>query len=107
MGGRGRVLRASLGAVLFMAFIWFLFVGVLAHRVIKKTTITTKSSELLKLIGTKRLGVQFNCDPYYVSKRRVPNGPNPIHNRCILRIFLHKTRCISHKHSCMCIFECG
>ncbi|KAG5527369.1 hypothetical protein RHGRI_028305 [Rhododendron griersonianum] len=80
MGGRGRVLRASLGAVLFMAFSWFLFVGVLAHRGIKKTTITSKSSELLKLIGTERHGVQFDCDPYYVSKRRVPNGPNPIHN---------------------------
>lgn len=100
MGGRGRVLRASLGAVLFMAFIWFLFVGVLAHRVVKKTTITTKSSELLKLIGTERHGVKFDCDPYYVSKRRVPNGPNPIHNRYILRIFMHK-------HTCMCIFECG
>ncbi|KAF7130816.1 hypothetical protein RHSIM_Rhsim10G0029300 [Rhododendron simsii] len=84
MGGRGRVLRASLGAVLFMAFIWFLFVGVLAHRVIKKTTITTKSSELLKLIGTERHGVKFDCDPYNVSKRRVPNGPNPIHNRKIM-----------------------
>lgn len=100
MGGRGRVLRASLVAVIFMAFIWFLFVGVLAHRV-KTTTITAKSSELLKLIGTKRYGVQFDCDPYYVSKRRVPNGPDPIHNRCILRIFMHITQTHMHVYFCL------
>jgi len=82
MGGRGRVLRASLGAVLFMGFIWFLFVGVLANHAMKTTTITAKSSELLKLIGTERHhSVRLDCDPYYVSKRRVPNGPDPIHNR--------------------------
>ncbi|PSR87624.1 CLE25p like [Actinidia chinensis var. chinensis] len=86
MGGRGRFLRASQGAVLLMGFFWFLFIGVVASRAMRTTTITimptVKSSELLKLIGTQRHAVhRWDLDPNYVSKRRVPNGPDPIHNR--------------------------
>ncbi|CAL5369995.1 unnamed protein product [Camellia sinensis] len=86
MGGRGRVLRALLGAVFFMGFIWFLFVGVLASRVTRTTTTTihestAKSDELLKLIAKERQVGHWDLDPNYESKRRVPNGPDPIHNR--------------------------
>ncbi|KAL7232444.1 hypothetical protein ACSBR2_010466 [Camellia fascicularis] len=86
MGGRGRVLRALLGAVFFMGFIWFLFVGVLASRVSRTTTTTihestAKSDELLKLIAKERQVGHWDLDPNYESKRRVPNGPDPIHNR--------------------------
>ncbi|GMP29088.1 hypothetical protein CsSME_00004354 [Camellia sinensis var. sinensis] len=86
MGGGGRVLRALLGAVFFMGFIWFLFVGVLASRVTRTTTTTihestAKSDELLKLIAKERQVGHWDLDPNYESKRRVPNGPDPIHNR--------------------------
>ncbi|KAA8530294.1 hypothetical protein F0562_005003 [Nyssa sinensis] len=84
MGGRGKVLSASIGAVSFMAFIWFLFVGVLSNWETKTTTVTipsTSNPKLLKLIGTERHAVYRDLDLNYVSKRRVPNGPDPIHNR--------------------------
>ncbi|KAK9272714.1 hypothetical protein L1049_003091 [Liquidambar formosana] len=87
-GGGVRVLRTLFGALVFVGFIWFLFVGILANRVSTKTTtatITTIPSTLnfkhLKLIGRERHSAHKDLDLNYVSKRRVPNGPDPIHNR--------------------------
>lgn len=84
MGGSGRVLKALFGFLLLVGFIWFLFVGILANRATKTTTIRISSSEIFKhskLIGGQRLAVHQDLDLNYVSKRRVPNGPDPIHNR--------------------------
>ncbi|XAR51797.1 hypothetical protein NMG60_11006534 [Bertholletia excelsa] len=83
MSSKGRALKTSLGAVLAMGFIWFLFVGVLSSRMTETTAIRSQSTtkpELLKLIGNKQFG-HWDLDPNYASKRRVPNGPDPIHNR--------------------------
>ncbi|XP_059642797.1 CLAVATA3/ESR (CLE)-related protein 25 [Cornus florida] len=78
--GSNHTLITSLGVVVLMGFICFLLVAnIVANRATKTATITTipstTNSDVLKLIGTKRPAV------YYVSKRRVPNGPDPIHNR--------------------------
>ncbi|CAK9170012.1 unnamed protein product [Ilex paraguariensis] len=84
MGGSGRISKASLGVVLFVGFLWCLFVGILANQTTKTTSIpipSTPNFKLLKMIGTQRLVVHQGLDLNYVSKRRVPNGPDPIHNR--------------------------
>ncbi|KAL6960679.1 hypothetical protein U1Q18_038443 [Sarracenia purpurea var. burkii] len=106
-GGRGRVvLRDSLGAVLFVCFIWFLFVGALADRMTRTTRITIQpapKSELQKMIETEKHGVRWDLDPNYVSKRRVPNGPDPIHNRYVylLDLFAQTHACNTHNYTHM------
>ncbi|EEF44973.1 CLE25, putative [Ricinus communis] len=85
MGSGGRVLRALFGAVVFMGVICFLSVGILANRVTKltarSTVLSTGSFEHWRMIGRGRHHIHQNLDLNYVSKRRVPNGPDPIHNR--------------------------
>ncbi|XP_052194989.1 CLAVATA3/ESR (CLE)-related protein 25 isoform X1 [Diospyros lotus] len=86
MGARGRVsMIASVAIVLFMGFVWFLFVAVAASRMTTRTALTaqsTKKAELLKLIETEKEAVRdWDLDPYSASNRKVPNGPDPIHNR--------------------------
>ncbi|CAK9162854.1 unnamed protein product [Ilex paraguariensis] len=86
MGGRRTISKASLVAILFVGFIWFLFVGILGKQVTKTSSnsiaVSSKGNfKLLKLIGTERLSVHQKFDLNYVSKRRVPNGPDPLHNR--------------------------
>ena len=101
MGTRGKaLLRFFLGVVLFSVASWLLLVGIAANRAAEKTTTvtvrattTSPSSEMLKhwkWNGRERSGF-FHFDKnhlIYVSKRRVPNGPDPIHNRYIFSTFL-------------------
>ncbi|KAJ6866686.1 CLAVATA3/ESR (CLE)-related protein 25 [Populus alba x Populus x berolinensis] len=85
MGRGGRILRALLGAVLFWGVIWFLYVGILPNHA---TTLMPRigvpaagTFQHLKLSGRESHLIRHDMDPNYVSKRRVPNGPDPIHNR--------------------------
>jgi hypothetical protein len=96
MGRGGRILRALLGAVIFWGVIWFLYVGILPNHA---TTLMARirvpaagTFQHLKLSGRESHLIRHDMDLNYVSKRRVPNGPDPIHNRCILlySMFLEK-----------------
>ncbi|KAK4603909.1 hypothetical protein RGQ29_012425 [Quercus rubra] len=84
MASNGRVFRATFGALVFVGVIWFITVGILANRASKRSTITVQSSQIFKywkLIAREKHAVQWDFNLNYVSKRRVPNGPDPIHNR--------------------------
>lgn len=86
MVGSGRLFRALFGTLLFVGVIWFLTVGILANHASKTSTITVRSTEIFKywkLIGREKRVVHWASDLNYVSRRRVPNGPDPIHNRYI------------------------
>ncbi|GAB4832187.1 hypothetical protein Ancab_006204 [Ancistrocladus abbreviatus] len=77
-----RLLRTSLGTLLLVGFTWFLLIGILAN----KTTAGSAAISLRKLKHVKSIArvensVHLAPDVVYVSKRRVPNGPDPIHNR--------------------------
>ncbi|XP_020554941.1 CLAVATA3/ESR (CLE)-related protein 25 [Sesamum indicum] len=83
MGSRRRVVCIALS----VSLLWFLLVLSLADRsngrdATMTTVPSTASVKFLKPIETGKSGVRdrnfnLNC----VSKRRVPNGPDPIHNR--------------------------
>ncbi|KAL7261011.1 hypothetical protein ACSBR1_006637 [Camellia fascicularis] len=85
MGSSGRAVKAVFGSLVLVGFIWLLLVGV-SH---SKTRETNTSSWLggrfkrLETIGSEKLDVQPRSDLNFMSKRRVPNGPDPIHNRRI------------------------
>ncbi|CAN0857576.1 CLAVATA3/ESR (CLE)-related protein 25 [Linum grandiflorum] len=61
--------------VLLLGIIWFLYVGVVAsHAANRKLQRNAVASSTGKHHSHQKL------DLHYVSKRRVPNGPDPIHN---------------------------
>ncbi|XP_043724709.1 CLAVATA3/ESR (CLE)-related protein 25 [Telopea speciosissima] len=87
MGCAGiKSLRVFLVSLVFVGFIGFLLVEIQASsggNSKTKTTITssTASFKQLELIGTYAPVVHPDLDLNYMSKRQVPNGPDPIHNR--------------------------
>ncbi|XP_042501355.1 CLAVATA3/ESR (CLE)-related protein 25-like [Macadamia integrifolia] len=84
MGCGGGSLRVFLISLVFVSFIGFLLVEVQGSGGSKTKTITTSptgSFKQLELIGTNGPVVHTDVDINYMSKRRVPNGPDPIHNR--------------------------
>nr|QLJ82593.1 clavata3/endosperm 25 [Panax ginseng] len=84
MVGSGRVSGGSVGVVLLVGVLFFLFIGIISCQTRQMATITvpsTGSFELLKPIEKQRRAGHRHFDLNYVSKRRVPNGPDPIHNR--------------------------
>ncbi|CAN6572122.1 unnamed protein product [Malus baccata var. baccata] len=85
MESRRKVLRALLGALLLLVVFWFFLAGILVNRSAeKKPTVTVSSTKIFKhwkLIGREKHTVVWDSTFIYVSKRRVPNGPDPIHNR--------------------------
>lgn len=76
--------KAWFGAVVVVGFILILLIGTLEsggnrEKMEEKLTATFSSMEVLdreKFFDPK-------SDLNYTSKRRVPNGPDPIHNRCV------------------------
>ncbi|EOA25615.1 hypothetical protein CARUB_v10018963mg [Capsella rubella] len=70
MGGNG--IRALVGAVLYLGMIVFLLVGILAN-----SASSVPSTEKVKTLRFSGKDVNL----FHVSKRKVPNGPDPIHNR--------------------------
>uniref|UniRef100_A0A6N2LPE7 Uncharacterized protein n=1 Tax=Salix viminalis TaxID=40686 RepID=A0A6N2LPE7_SALVM len=85
MGRGGRILRALFGAAIFWGVIRFMYVGILpSHATTLMASIRVPSAgafKHLKLSGGESHLVRHDMDLNYVSKRRVPNGPDPIHNR--------------------------
>ncbi|RVW46456.1 CLAVATA3/ESR (CLE)-related protein 25 [Vitis vinifera] len=83
MGDRSRVLRILFGALIFVGLIWFSYVGVIANQATKPviTISSTGNFKHMKLMHA----VHQDWDLNYVSKRRVPNGPDPIHNRSLVK----------------------
>ncbi|KAJ7970927.1 CLAVATA3/ESR (CLE)-related protein 25 [Quillaja saponaria] len=75
--GGGRSIRVFFGALVFLGVICFMFLAIPVKAEIK-TTIEVPSHGIFKFIGRER---HQNFEWMYVSKRRVPNGPDPIHNR--------------------------
>lgn len=76
------VLRALFGATALVLFIGFLFVEIVRSGATTTTATRTRGSfKELKVIGRDGPDLHPGSDPNYTSKRRVPNGPDPIHNR--------------------------
>ncbi|CAK9308941.1 unnamed protein product [Citrullus colocynthis] len=71
-------LRSLFGAFLFLGIIWFSFIGVIDNA----SPASRRATDMQwKLIGREKHVFHWHSDFYSVSKRRVPNGPDPIHNR--------------------------
>jgi hypothetical protein len=70
MGGNG--IRALVGVIASLGLIVFLLVGILAN-----SAPSVPSSENVKTLRFSGKDVNL----FHVSKRKVPNGPDPIHNR--------------------------
>ncbi|KAF8399373.1 hypothetical protein HHK36_015238 [Tetracentron sinense] len=84
MGSSGGFSKALFGALAFMSFIWLLSVAILASGGTKTITVTASSTgnfKPLEVLGRERPVVHRDLDINYNSKRKVPNGPDPIHNR--------------------------
>ena len=99
MGRGGRALRFLFGVTVLVGVIWLLFVCTIVNHA---TTITksimvssTRDFKHQEFVGQERLNSHQDFHLKHVSKRRVPNGPDPIHNRYI---FLYQI-------TCTCIFS--
>ncbi|CAK9154452.1 unnamed protein product [Ilex paraguariensis] len=81
MGCNGRSFKALFGVLLaLLGFIWFFLVGFTEATAI----LIPRPAGSFKHIterGGKKSGVHQVTDLNYMSKRKVPNGPDPIHNR--------------------------
>lgn len=87
---RGGLLKALFGALAFVGFVWLLLGGEILESAGKTKTTTTsllaahysiENLNHMKMIDRERLIIRRQLDLNYMSKRRVPNGPDPIHNR--------------------------
>lgn len=70
--------RVVIRAVFLVGFCWFLLFAV--STTIQENLVVSSSANFGSFKskgGTRNAGLGLN----YVSKRRVPNGPDPIHNR--------------------------
>ncbi|KAK5845842.1 CLAVATA3/ESR (CLE)-related 25 -like protein [Gossypium arboreum] len=95
-GGSSLLFRTLFGTLIVLGFILGISVGFLkSEGNEKKTTITSDDhqsstttakvqheEEQVKVLGQRKSNVAHpKQDLNYMSKRRVPNGPDPIHNR--------------------------
>lgn len=83
MVGSGRISRGLLQALLVLGFLCLLCFGMTSNQPRRLATSTVLSSKSFGLIGKQRIAGHHASHIHYVSKRRVPNGPDPIHNRYI------------------------
>lgn len=88
MGRGGRALGFLYGVTVLVGVIWLLFVCTIADHATATTTksirvSSTKGLRHGEFVGQERLDSHQDFHLNYVSKRRVPNGPDPIHNRYI------------------------
>ncbi|GAV73083.1 hypothetical protein CFOL_v3_16570 [Cephalotus follicularis] len=84
MGRSGRISRVLFAAVILVGFTWFFFVGILADHATRTTTKVLPSTGNFKhwvSVGRDKHFVHQHIKLNVVSKRRVPSGPDPIHNR--------------------------
>lgn len=97
--------KALFGTLVVLGFILVLLVGTLQSEENEtKTTLRTETSsstgklqEHAKVLGRGKSLIDGHpqLDLNYMSKRRVPNGPDPIHNRCG---FIYCTFSLSGQH---------
>jgi len=82
-GGVMSCRRLLLGALVSLGVIWFVFLAISENRHTKRTVLVPMNviSKHLKLVSMQRHALHSNSRLFIVSKRRVPNGPDPIHNR--------------------------
>lgn len=86
-GGGGGVScrRLLFGTLVFIGIIWFMFLTISVNHKNKRTVFVpipmNVVSKHLKFVGMKRHALHSDSRLIFVSKRRVPNGPDPIHNR--------------------------
>ncbi|KAL5759666.1 hypothetical protein ACOSP7_018186 [Xanthoceras sorbifolium] len=78
--------RGLFGALTVVGFIWLLLVGTLESGGNKDTTAALKSQSTenlhrMEASGREKYLNRPEMDLDSMSKRRVPNGPDPIHNR--------------------------
>lgn len=106
MVGSGRVCRGTKEAVFFVGVVCLLLIGIINHQTRQMTMITVVASagrfEDLKSIGKQRNHGVLHYDLNFVSKRRVPNGPDPIHNRYIFNI-----TCLYERNITLFCTACG
>lgn len=82
--GVGRVLITFV----LIVSVWFLFMGILEIQGPAEVTSSSPSNhKLTTLLPRKRESVPVKLDPIYANKRRVPSGPDPIHNRYFFPLF--------------------
>lgn len=78
--------RLFFGALLSLGIMWFMFltISTMNHQT-KRTILVPMNvnvlSRQLKLVSMQRHALHSDSRLVIVSKRRVPNGPDPIHNR--------------------------
>ncbi|KAI6671219.1 hypothetical protein NL676_006104 [Syzygium grande] len=82
-----RASRALFTALAFLGLIWFLFSGIHASLAAKSAKVTVpvppsvQVSGRTKPLAREREAAYWDLDLNYVIRRRVPSGPDPIHNR--------------------------
>lgn len=81
MVGNGRILRGLLRSLFVLGLLCLLCFGMISNQPRRLATSTVLSSKSLEFIGKQRIAGHHVSHIHYVSKRRVPNGPDPIHNR--------------------------
>ena len=79
MGSGGRFIKTVFGVVVLLVFVWLLLVGILDGGG-GETKETKSLMKNMKVGGVERVELSDMINS--MSKRRVPNGPDPIHNRC-------------------------
>lgn len=91
-GGRWWRSKALFRVALLLGLIWFLWVGVLeneAARLNGKLLAGGGSEKQEEMTGKRVPIAQKNLEINFVSKRKVPNGPDPIHNRFVCHHNVH------------------
>lgn len=83
MVGSGGISRDLLRYVFLLGFLCLLCLGMISKQPRSLATSTVPSSKSFELLGKERISGHHASRIHYVSKRRVPNGPDPIHNRYI------------------------
>ncbi|KAK9277405.1 hypothetical protein L1049_006948 [Liquidambar formosana] len=87
MGNSSGSFKTLFGALALMGCMWLLLVGIVTHGGMGTTATTTVTAQSManfkhmEVVGKDTLFVHPGLDLNYMSKRRVPNGPDPIHNR--------------------------
>ncbi|XAR64987.1 hypothetical protein NMG60_11008903 [Bertholletia excelsa] len=83
MGGGRRVVKGMFGALALMGLVWLVLVE--AGEAYTTSTISPQpagSFQNVEVVGKEKVSTHEHVsDLNFMSKRRVPNGPDPIHNR--------------------------
>lgn len=111
MGGRSRSTttiyccsKLLFRALVVVGFICFLLVGTLRSETETKSSSLGTEYSAAEVIGREKL-VRPQLDLNSMSKRRVPNGPDPIHNRCFFIFICTFFFCFNLVYMFVCWFS--